>query len=227
MNADRWLALVNDLRALPSETGWVEFKHGNHDPDRLARSVSALANSACLQGEPFGYMVWGIEDGSHAVVGSQFEPSTLRCGNEPLEFWLAKSLDPSPSLVFRTVTHPSGRLVLLQIPATTHAPVKFRRIAYIRIGEATPPLSDYPEREQTLWAKIQSVTWEHAIAKQFVSGDEILDLLDYAVYFSLTGQRLPDNRAGILDELASDHPKRCRWPLEYIESRRNFVCEAA
>jgi hypothetical protein len=73
-------------------------------------------------------MVWGIEDGTHRVIGTSFEPLRARRGNDVLEFWLARRLDPSPALAFRTVFHPEGRVVLLEIPAAIHAPVKFSGI---------------------------------------------------------------------------------------------------
>lgn len=46
--------------------------------------------------------------------------------------------------------------------------------------------------------------WEKGIAKSFLVEDTVLELLDYPNYFDLTGQRLPDNRAGIFERLAAD-----------------------
>ena len=40
--------LVNELRKLKNETGWVEFKHDNYKPDMIGQDISALANSAAL-----------------------------------------------------------------------------------------------------------------------------------------------------------------------------------
>jgi ATP-dependent DNA helicase RecG len=174
----RWVALLDDLRKLPAETNWVEFKADNVDPDRIGRTAAALANGARLSDQPFGYMVWGIEDGTHRVIGTSFEPLRARRGNDVLEFWLARRLDPSPALAFRTVFHPEGRVVLLEIPAAIHAPVKFSGIPYVRIGDATPPLADYPERERVLWTKLQPTMWERGIAAQFVTSDIVLEWID-------------------------------------------------
>ncbi len=69
---------------------------------------------------------------------------------------------------------------------------------------ATPKLTDYPERYQQLIERLRPYTWEHAIARQYVSGDEVLDLLDYSSYFKLTKQPLPDNRRGVFDKLAAE-----------------------
>jgi predicted HTH transcriptional regulator len=66
-------------------------------------------------------------------------------------------------------------------------------------------LSDYPDRFQKLVDNIRPFTWEKGIAKAFLNEDDVLNLLDYPSYFKLTGQRLPDNKAGIFERLYADH----------------------
>ena len=67
-----------------------------------------------------------------------------------------------------------GGSFCLEIPAATTQPIEFDRTAYIRVGSATPRLSDYPERLQALWTKLQPYVWESRIAAQFMSGDDVL-----------------------------------------------------
>jgi len=45
------------------------------EPQALGEYLSALANSACILGKPPAYLVFGIEDSSHAVVGTSFSGS--------------------------------------------------------------------------------------------------------------------------------------------------------
>ena len=42
----RLLALIDDLRALPVETVWLEFKENNTDPRVIGRLSSAVSNAA-------------------------------------------------------------------------------------------------------------------------------------------------------------------------------------
>lgn len=77
--------LVLELSKLPDETEWVEFKCSNKDPDRIAKYISALSNEAALCGKPCGYLIWGINDGTHAIVGTEFRYRSARKGNEELE----------------------------------------------------------------------------------------------------------------------------------------------
>lgn len=203
-SVERDIALIDELRALPAEAAWVEFKGNNTDPDMIGVRCSALSNAARIEGRDTAYMLWGIEDSSHAVTGTDFNPDTKKKGDQPLPFWLARSLQPSIAFSFRLVPHPQGRVVLLEIPAATGAPVAFNAVAYIRIGSATPKLTDYPQRYQQLIERLQPYRWEQGMARQYVSGDDVLSLLDYSQYFRLTKQPLPDNRAGIFDKLEGD-----------------------
>lgn len=97
-------------------------------------------------------------------------------------------------------------MVLLEIPAATGAPVCFKGIPYIRIGSATPKLTDYPDRYAQLIERLRPYRWEQGVARSFAfaAADEVLGLLEYSQYFTLTKQPLPDNRAGILDKLQAD-----------------------
>jgi hypothetical protein len=146
----RDVALIDDLRALPAETVWVEFKHENTDPDGMGKRIAALSNAARIEGQDTAYMVWGVEDGTHRMLGTSFEPDATKVRGQPLALWLAQNLQPSPAFGFRVVAHTLGRLVLLEIPAAPGAPVCFQNIPYVRIGSATPKLTDYPERFQRL-----------------------------------------------------------------------------
>lgn len=204
MNLQRDIDLIDQLLAQGTETDWLEFKKDNFKPDMLGVRASALANAARLAGKDHAYMLWGIDDANASVMGTHFNPDVQKTNGQELAFWLARNLQPSIAFEFRCVEHPAGNVVVLEVPAATSSPVAFKNIPYIRIGSATPKLTDYPERYQKLVERLRPYTWEHAVARQYVSGDEALDLLDYSSYFRLTKQPLPDNRQGIFEKLEAD-----------------------
>lgn len=204
MTDPRTLAIIDDLRRLPAEAPWAEFKENNPDGQMIGKLISALSNASRVADQHFAYVVWGVRDGDHVAVGTTFEPGTRRESGQPLDLWLAQRLQPAINFEFETVNYHGMQLVLLTIPAASSAPVEFDRTAFIRIGSATPRLSDHPERLRALWAKLQPYAWETGVAAQFLTGDEVLSRLDYASYFDLTAQPLPDNRAGIFDKLLAD-----------------------
>ena len=204
LSAARLLALIDDLRHLPAETSWVEFKENNDAPQMIGKLISALSNAARLADQHFAYVLWGIRDEDHAAIGTQFEPSSQKVSSQGLELWLSQRMQPGCAFTFKAVEYHGTNLVLLEIPAAAISPVEFDRTAYIRIGSATPRLSDHPEILRALWAKLQPYVWESGIALPFLTGDEVLERLDYASYFDLTAQPLPDNRNGIFEKLGAD-----------------------
>ncbi len=66
--------LVEELRKLPKETEWLEFKHDNVKLEDIGEYISALANSSALLGKINAYILWGIDDRTHSVIGTNFSP---------------------------------------------------------------------------------------------------------------------------------------------------------
>ena len=62
--------LVDALTSKPKETEWLEFKHNFHSKEEIGERISALSNSAYLCSMPFGYIVFGVNDENHDVVGT-------------------------------------------------------------------------------------------------------------------------------------------------------------
>lgn len=202
---ERDIALIDELRNQSSETETVEFKKNNSKPEVIGKLCSAMSNSARVAEKDIAYILWGIDDNTRNVSGTIFDPFSKTVGNTVFELWLSQRLSPSIALSFRVVEHPGGRVVILEIPGATTSPVAFNDIAYIRIGSATPKLTDFPDRFQKLVDNIRPYTWEKGIAKSFVSDDLVLELLDYPSYFKYLDKGLPDNRVGIFEHLEADY----------------------
>lgn len=196
--------LVPELTALPAETEWVEFKVNNADPVMIAERISALANSARITGRDFGYLVWGVQDETHKIVGTSFDPATAKKGNEPLESWLAHSLHPQVHFEFEPVQVGSTRLVVLTIVPASFEPVRYGPTAYVRVGPTTQELERHPGHARRLWRAFDQHGWEGSAAKERLTDDEVLALLDYPKYFELLSLPLPENRSGILAAMESD-----------------------
>jgi predicted HTH transcriptional regulator len=82
---DYLLSISQELRKLQPETEWVEFKHNNDNPEEIGEYLSALANSAALLGKVNAYMIWGIDDQTHDILGTDFRPAFCKIGNEELQ----------------------------------------------------------------------------------------------------------------------------------------------
>ena len=201
---DYLVGLVREFCKLPHETEWVEFKANYGNPERIGELISALANGAALDGKTHAYLVWGVEDETHMVVGTDFSPA-VKVGNEPLENWLLRKLSPRIDFRFHEVTVDGRRVALLEIDRAPQNPVAFGGEEFIRIGSVTKKLREYPEKERDLWRIFDRVFFEHSIAAERVSDEDVLLELDYPAYFDLLEMPLPDGRAAILDALRKDY----------------------
>lgn len=198
------LGILTELRKLPRETEWVEFKHNNANPDEIGEYLSALANAAALTGKVHAYLVWGVNDDSHEAVGTTFNPATTKVGNEELESWLLRHLSPKINFRFHSLQVEGKPIILLEIGAAFRHPVQFKYTEFIRIGSYKKKLKDFPEKERELWRVFDRIPFEKEIAAESVTAEDVLRLLDYPAYFDLLSLPLPEGRDGILAALSAD-----------------------
>ncbi len=201
MTSDQLQHLVEHLRSLPRETEWVEFKHNTADPQDIGEYLSALANGAALRRQRCGYLLWGVKDDTHTLVGTTFRPRATKKGNEELENWLLHQLAPRIDFAIHEGTVNGHRIVLLEIQPASIQPVAFGGIEYIRVGTYKKKLKAYPEKERSLWALFSEKPFETCAAASSVSSEEVLNLIDYASCFRMLGLPLPDNRSAVLERL--------------------------
>ena len=72
-DATRIAHVVRRLVGLPQETESTEFKRNYQDPNGIGEYISALANAAALLRRTRAHMIWGVEDETHAFVGTATE----------------------------------------------------------------------------------------------------------------------------------------------------------
>ena len=204
MSNERLLAIVRDLIHKADETEIVEFKENQNSETMIGKLISALSNSAAVQDKRFAYVIWGVHDADRAVVGTRFSPENEMVGNQGLQIWLSSMLDPAPNYRFETIQLDGRKVVVLKIPAASVAPVEFQRRAYVRVGSATPALSDHRQLQRSLWAKLQTFAWETAVAADFVLSKDVIKLLDYKGYLERTGQAEASDTEDALSRMVAD-----------------------
>jgi len=193
--------LVDRLVAMPHETSVVEFKVSNANPDEMGEYISALSNAAALGGHEAGYLVWGVRDGDHEIVGTTFSPEATKIGNEELVPWLTRFVDPQVGFTFRTLQRDGLAVVILRVEAAHTRPIAFKHVEYTRVGTYKKPLGKHPEHERELWRLLDPRSFESASAATRLDEDEVLEYLDYPAFFELRRMPLPENRIEILRAL--------------------------
>jgi predicted HTH transcriptional regulator len=217
--------LLRELQALPKETEWAEFKMNLKNPNDIGEYISALSNSAALCGKAAGFVVWGLDNRTHDVVGTAFQPKMAKKGNEELENWLLRLLSPRIHFRFYEIQVGESPIVILEINRASGKPVQFRG----RIGSYKKLLKDYPEKEREPWRIFDKIPFEDLIAAEHITDEEVLKLIDYPAYFDLLGLDLPENRTGVLDWLSKDGiivPCVAKG-LEYYELGSYTFCKRA
>lgn len=155
---------------MPRENECAEFKQNNANPEDIGEYISAISNSAALMKEPAGFIVWGIEDVTHDVIGTTFKPHKEKIGNEELENWLVTQLSPRLDLKIHEVVVNGKPIVVFEIPAARHTPVRFKDGEFLRVGSYKKKLKDFPEKESALWELLREYRFEQDVAMPDVDG---------------------------------------------------------
>lgn len=216
MTNDDLVTLVDELRRRRTECQWVEFKVNNENSDTLGNNISAIANAATLHDKQEGFIVFGVEDATHNLVGTSFSPGTTKVKHQELENWLTTQFDPRTNFKFYEINYQNQPLVICIIDAAKLYTIKFKGRAYIRVGSYTKPLSDHPDKERALWEKLNKRRFETELAYKCESSDEVLTLLDYTSMFKLLKVPLPSNKESILEKLEEEKVVVKKYNKYYI-----------
>lgn len=203
-NENYLIDLIHYLVKFPKETEWLEFKTNYYQADEIGKYVSALSNSAALYEKNSGYLIWGIDDENHDIVGTTFDYETKKIGNEEFQNWLHRLLKPKINFEFYKVKIDGKDLIVLEIPKAENIVTKFKNEAYIRIGTLKKSLNEAPLKEKSLWKILNATSFEDCIAMENISDDTILEKLDTESYFTLLNIPLPDEKKGIFHYLEQD-----------------------
>ena len=146
---DKYLDIIANLLNLNDEYEWLDFKENWFNKDEIGEYISAVANGACLCGKEYGYILWGVEDNSRNVVGTNIN-FDRDIDHEPYKHYLARKLKPSVAFEVIERKYENKRVILLQVPASKSVQTKFNDVAYFRIGSSKEKLSKFPEWELKL-----------------------------------------------------------------------------
>jgi ATP-dependent DNA helicase RecG len=135
--------VLAELTALSSENEVVEFKEAkeSYDFDKIGKYFSALSNEANLKGHPYAWLVFGVEDKTHRIVGSNYR--TDRKKLHSLKKEIGDKTTQNISFVdIHELQEAEGRVLMFQIPAAPKGiPVAFEGFYYGRAHESLVALN--------------------------------------------------------------------------------------
>lgn len=190
----------------------IEFKQvGNdYDTDKIGRYFSALANEANLRGDEIAWLVFGVNNKTRAVVGSDYRPETERLQSTKMQI----ADNTEPSITFRNIhelNHPDGRVILLEIPAAPRGmPIAWKGHYYARAGESLIGLGLDKQDE---------------IRQQTISSDWSAQPVSSATVDDLDEQALQKARESYARKYSNrfDAEEVIRWPLATFLDRARLT----
>ena len=155
----------------------VEFKEASndYDTDKIGRYFSALANEANLRDADAGWLVFGLNNKTREVVGTNYRPERERL--DSLKHQIAQGADPSTTFrQIHEVDVDGKRVVMLEIPpAPRGIPIAWQGQTYARAGESVTALGFVKQDE------IRNQTLQGDWSAQVVDGATLDDLDPQAV----------------------------------------------
>lgn len=139
---EKYIEIFNQLWE-HTESEVVEFKKAetNFDIDELGKYFSALSNEANLRGYEFAWIVFGVLDKKHQIIGTSFKDSDVALNRLKQDM----SQHTTDNLIFRDIVSievEGKRVLLFQVPASPRNIVMhWKGVAYGRDGESLKPLN--------------------------------------------------------------------------------------
>lgn len=179
-NENQIKAKLTELRAMSSENEVVEFKEakGKFDFDKLGQYFSALSNEANLQKVDAAWLVFGIKDKDHSIVGTQYKYELKALMS------LKKSIADKTNGRFtfkeiHTFQVDGLRVIMFEIPpAPQGIPISYSDHYYARDHESTCGLSI--EKIERIRAQATKYDW----SAEIIPHATIADLDPIAIQFA-------------------------------------------
>ncbi|HPJ97538.1 MAG TPA: ATP-binding protein, partial [Syntrophales bacterium] len=143
MKREALIQLFNKLRSLAAETEVVEFKEAKngYDSNDMGEYFSALSNEANLKQVASAWLIFGVKDKGHTVVGSNYRLDRKKLDHLKEEI-ANKTTNRITFIEIYDLDDPEGRIILFQIPAAPKGlPIAWEGHYYGRDGEALVPLN--------------------------------------------------------------------------------------
>lgn len=139
------LAKLNEILELPAgETEWVERKHARQDfPfDKIGKYFSALSNEANLNGKECGWLIFGVDDKTNNIAGSDYRLHGRHALDSLKKEVADKTTNRITFIEIYELEKDGKRIIMFQIPpAPQGMPVAWEGHYYGREGESLAALS--------------------------------------------------------------------------------------
>jgi len=128
---------------------------GSITNEQIGEYISAMSNGATISNQAFGYLVWGVDDDTHEVKGTNFCFTAAKQGNQDLELWVRNLLHPKINFEIFEFAYNDKNMVMLRIPSAKGEPTHFKKKPFIRIGSNKTDLRNFPEYVRIIYNSLE------------------------------------------------------------------------
>lgn len=157
----------------------------------IGEDISALANSAVIADRSYAYMIWGVDDNTHEIIGTEISLKKEKKGNQELENWLRYLLSPNADFEMHSVEINGKHIEILVISKAVGVPVTFEKVDYIRVGSYTKKIIEFPALQAQLWDKLRHQQFEDVYAMTDIQLQDIPRYLNCGIYFDSLNMPIP------------------------------------
>ncbi|MDO4341532.1 MAG: ATP-binding protein [bacterium] len=124
-----------------SENECVEFKRAenNFDIDNLGKYFSALGNEANLKNKQYSWIIFGVDDKTHKLMGTNFYRDSNF--NKLKKQISDNTTDNIGFIEIYELIKDSKRIIMFQVPAASGTPINWKGFPYGRNGESLTSLT--------------------------------------------------------------------------------------
>lgn len=135
------LNIILDELLKHSENECVEFKKAEYgfDTDELGKYFSALSNEANLSNKQYSWIIFGIDNKTHDIVGTKYYQNNNF--NKIKKQITDNTTDGIGFIEIYSFMKNNNRVIMFQVPAASGAPVSWKGFSYGRSGESLIPLA--------------------------------------------------------------------------------------
>lgn len=176
------------------ENEYIEFKEakGNFETDKLGKYFSAISNESTLREKQYGWIVFGITDKEHMVVGTNFYENN---DFNKIKKQISENTTDNISFIeIYNFYYKEKRIIMFQVPAAIGTPVKWKKIAYGRDGESLTILSDIKSEQIKITANYD---W----TRKIIDNATIDDLDKTAIRFAREQYKIKNKGKDIANEI--------------------------
>lgn len=171
MGSEQLTSLLESLLNLPIENEVVEFKRAGNgfDTFKLGAYFSALSNEANLKKRDSAWLIFGINDKDHAIVGTNYKPTPQSLCHIKRE--IAEGINEGITFndIFEFI-YEGKRVLLFQIPpAPQGIPISYKGHYYGRDGESLVALNI--SEIESIRSQVKRIDWSAQVIEEATIDD--------------------------------------------------------